>query len=346
MSQEVKQLAHEQNPLAASLTWDWQKVASDTVNDLDVLASLLDLDSIALASVTSNTDFALRVPLPFVARMQPGNLNDPLLLQVLPQKRENSNPAGFSDDPLQEHQYNVRPGLVHKYAGRVLLTAAVSCPINCRYCFRRHFPYESNRLTPKSWAPALQYVAQDESIREVILSGGEPLFLNDRMLSQLLNEIEMIDHVQMIRIHTRFPVVVPQRLNKALCNRLISSRCKIAMVLHCNHPNEINAHMKQCLQTLVSSPVTLLNQSVLLKGVNDNAATLVQLSQKLYDAGVLPYYLHATDPVNGAAHFQVSDTQARSLSETLTNTLPGYLVPTLVREVSGKAAKTRLAFEF
>lgn len=344
MNNEVKPTALEQNPLQACLSWDWQTVVSNTVNDLDVLASLLELDSDALSSITSNSDFALRIPLPFVARMQPGNINDPLLLQVLPQKLEDSNPVGFSDDPLKEHQYNVRPGLVHKYAGRVLLTAAVSCPINCRYCFRRHFPYDTNRLTPKSWAPALQYIAADANIKEVILSGGEPLLLNDRLLSQLLDEIEMINHVQMIRIHTRFPVAVPQRLSNALCTRLSNSRCKLAMVLHCNHPNEIDAHMKQNLQTLVSSPVTLLNQSVLLKGINDDAATLVQLSEKLYDAGVLPYYLHATDPVNGAAHFQVSDTTARSLTETLTNTLPGYLVPTLVREVSGKKAKTRLAF--
>ncbi len=344
MNKEVKPDALEHDPLQACQDWDWQTVVSNSVSDVDVLASLLNLEPGELSAISSRNDFALRVPLPFVARMQAGDINDPLLLQVLPQQSENTSPIGFSSDPLQETQYNVRPGLVHKYAGRVLLTAAVSCPINCRYCFRRHFPYEANRLTPKSWTPALQYISEDPNIKEVILSGGEPLLLNDRLLSQLLDEIECIEHVQMIRIHTRFPVAVPQRLTQTLCSRLAGSRCKVAMVLHCNHPNEIDSHMKRHLRALVSSPVTLLNQSVLLKGINDSGETLVRLSEKLYEAGVLPYYLHATDPVIGAAHFQVTDAQARCLSEALTNTLPGYLVPTLVREISGQAAKTRLGF--
>ncbi|MCL4129743.1 UNVERIFIED_CONTAM: hypothetical protein GTU68_055743 [Idotea baltica] len=325
-----------------SLQWDWQKVTSHTVNDIDSLAKLLDLDKTALNHQCENNAFQLRVPLPFVSRMRKGDLTDPLLLQVLPLKRESQNVAGNHYDALDEQTYNVRPGLVHKYNGRVLLTAAVSCPINCRYCFRRHFPYEENRLTPSNWQPALDYIREHESITEVILSGGEPLMLNDHLFSRLLDEIEAIEHVNHIRIHTRYPIAVPQRLTPELCKRLSIAQCNVAMVLHCNHPHEIDQHVKHHLSPLVNSRVTLLNQSVLLKGINDDVETLSNLSESLYNAGVLPYYLHATDPVVGTAHFQVSDERAQALALKLSYMLPGYLLPTLVREVPGKKAKTRL----
>jgi len=328
--------------LRQCVLWDWQKVTSNTVNDVDTLASLLSLDRQALDKLVENNSFALRVPLPFIARMQAGNLNDPLLLQVLPLKQEQHDVPGNSTDPLNEQQYNVCPGLVHKYHGRVLLTAAITCPINCRYCFRRHFAYEDNRLTPSTWHQALDYIRSDSSINEVILSGGEPLMLNDRMFGKLLDEIESIEHVQHIRIHSRFPVVVPQRLTQTLCSRLINARCKVALILHCNHANEIDEHVTRHLHSLVDSPVTLLNQSVLLHNINDNVETLCALSESLYGAGVLPYYLHATDPVVGTAHLQVDDATAQQLALDLTHRLPGYLVPTLVREISGKQAKTRL----
>jgi len=340
-------LTDEHKPHADNLElanqWSWQKVTANAVEDVQTLASLLDLDLNTLQSKTGESEFKLKVPLTFVARMRKGDPRDPLLLQVLPQELENVNEPMFSKDPLDEKAYNVQPGLVHKYEGRVLLTAAVSCPINCRYCFRRHFPYEQNRLTPNTWAPALDYIRNDRSIKEVILSGGEPLLLNDKMFEQLLWQIESIDHVKNIRIHSRFPIAVPQRLTSSLCARLISSRCRIALVLHANHPNEINAQVKQYLQPLTESSVTLLNQSVLLNGINDDVTTLSELSEKLYDAGVLPYYLHATDPVQGTTHFQVADDKARRLASHLSHLLPGYLLPTLVREVSNKPAKTRLA---
>jgi len=325
-----------------SVLWNWQEVTANTVNDVDTLASLLSIERQTLASLVEHNEFKLRVPLPFVSRMRTDDLNDPLLLQVLPLKQEQLDVAGNSTDPLDEKHFNVCPGLVHKYHGRVLLTAAISCPINCRYCFRRHFAYEDNRLTPSNWNQALDYIRGDDSIKEVILSGGEPLLLNDRLFSRLLDEIESIEHVVYIRIHSRYPIVVPQRLNQVLCSRLINARCKITLVLHCNHPNEIDEYVEQHLQQLVNSPVTLLNQSVLLKNINDNVDTLTALSHALYQVGVLPYYLHATDPVVGTAHFQVSDEQAQQLALELTHCLPGYLVPTLVREVSGKRAKTRL----
>ena len=330
------------NPLQASLLWDWKKASKQTVSDIDTLATLLELDTDALQDIVATNDFELRVPLPFVSRMKKGDINDPLLRQILPVKNELLSPAGFTKDPLNEQQYNPCPGLIHKYKGRVLLTAAVSCPINCRYCFRRHFPYADNRLNPKNWQAALDYIANDSSIKEVILSGGEPLLLNDRMLSDLLDKIENIEHVKLIRIHTRFPVVVPQRLTATLCTRLSTSRCKVTVVMHINHPNEIDEHFKHCLQQLISGPVTLLNQSVLLKSINDDIQTLTELSYSLFDAGLLPYYLHATDPVSGTAHFTVNDDTARQLASELTASLPGYLTPTLVREVSGKRAKTRL----
>lgn len=333
-------LCNEQ--LQQASQWSWQKVTADAVEDIDTLASLLEINADSMASLTQTNDFKLRVPITFVARMRKQDLRDPLLLQILPQKQEQLSAPGFSADPLNEQQYNVCPGLIHKYHGRVLLTAAVSCPINCRYCFRRHFPYDENRLTPSNWSPALDYIGNDKSIREVILSGGEPLLLNDRHISQLLSQIESIPHVSQIRIHTRYPIVVPQRLTNDLCARLIESRCKIALVLHSNHPNEIDIHVKHHLQALAQSSVTLLNQSVLLAGINDSRQTLAELSEKLYDAGVLPYYLHATDPVEGTVHLQVNDKQAQQLALELSEVLPGYLVPTLVREVSGRLAKTRL----
>ncbi len=330
------------NLLQESLLWDWQQASKQTVTNIDTLASLLELDTHALNQTVANSDFELRVPLPFVKRMRKGDINDPLLKQILPTKQELAIEPGFIKDPLQEQQYNPCPGLIHKYTGRVLLTAAVSCPINCRYCFRRHFPYADNRLNPKNWQAALDYIANDHSIKEVILSGGEPLLLNDRMLSALLDNIESIEHVKLIRIHTRFPVVVPQRLTANLCTRLSVSRCKVTMVMHINHSNEIDNHFKRCLLPLITSPVTLLNQSVLLNAINDDLETLTELSYKLFDAGLLPYYLHATDPVSGTAHFSVSDAKAQQLASELAASLPGYLLPTLVREVSGKQAKTRL----
>ncbi len=337
-----RRITDETLSLQASLHCDWQTATSNTVDDLETLAALLQLDALELRKQVETNEFQLRVPLPFVSRMRKADLRDPLLLQVLPLKLELLDVPGNHHDALDEKTYNVRPGLVHKYKARVLLTAAVSCPVNCRYCFRRHFPYDENRLTPSRWQPALDYIRHDSSIKEVILSGGEPLMLNDRTLTRLLDEIESIEHIKHIRIHSRYPIVVPQRLTPELCKRLIQARCNIALVLHCNHPNEIDKHVKHHLTALVNSRVTLLNQSVLLKGINNDVDTLSTLSESLYDAGVIPYYLHATDPVVGTAHFQVDDALAQDLALELSYRLPGYLVPTLVREVHGKQAKTRL----
>jgi EF-P beta-lysylation protein EpmB len=323
-------------------TGTWQTQLSQSIDDLDTLAEHLALDAGELHRRCAENIFSLRVPMSFVDRMRTGDANDPLLLQILPLREEQETVAGFTVDPLQEHAASPCPGLIHKYPGRVLLTAAPTCPVHCRYCFRRHFPYADNRLTPATWQPAIDYIRNDLSIREVILSGGEPLMMSDRLLSRLLDELDAIEHVSLLRIHTRYPVMVPQRLTELFCQRLMQSRCRMTLVLHCNHANEIDNTVRRYLAPLVSSPVTLLNQTVLLRDINNNPETLADLSHALFDAGVLPYYLHVLDPVAGTAHFSIDDVSARQLHAAMINTLPGYLVPALVREVPGNLAKTRL----
>lgn len=320
----------------------WPSIIADAVDDLDVLADLLALDRASLRARCAPDPFPLRVPRPFLRRMTKGNLDDPLLLQVLNRREEGEVVAGYVTDPLDETAASPCPGVIHKYAGRVLLTATTVCPIHCRYCFRRHFPYEAHRLSAGNRAEALEYIAADPSIREVILSGGEPLMLKDAPLSRLLDALEAIEHVDMLRIHSRFPVVVPERISPALVERLAASRCRVTLVLHANHAAEIDDSVVRALAPLVSSPVTLLNQSVLLAGINDSADALESLSRRLHVAGVLPYYLHVLDPVTGTAHFSVDDARARDLVDALIDRLPGYLVPTPVRERAGQAAKTRL----
>ena len=320
----------------------WTREVAQAVEDLDTLAELLGLDADALRARCAPDPFALRVPRSFVRRMRRGDPDDPLLLQVLNRREERDEVAGYVADPLAERLASPCPGLIHKYAGRVLLTATTVCPVHCRYCFRRHFPYESHRLTRDTLAPALDYIAADPTIREVILSGGEPLMLRDAPLARLLDALEAIPHVELLRIHSRFPVVVPRRVTPALVERLAASRCRTTLVLHANHAAEIDDEVRGALAPLVSSPVTLLNQSVLLAGVNDSVGALEALSRALHAAGILPYYLHVLDPVAGAAHFATGDARARELRDALIDRLPGYLVPTLVREIAGRAAKTRL----
>jgi len=335
-------VAHQQQSQPGQQS-SWQHLASHCITELKELCTLLELNYEEISALCVSNHFALRVPMPFVARMQKGNAKDPLLLQVLPLKQEQQAAADYVSDPLDEMAFNPVSGLIHKYAGRVLLTAATSCPINCRYCFRRHFPYTENRLTPSTWQPALDYIRRDTTITEVILSGGEPLLLNDAMLDKLLSSLESIQHLKLLRIHTRLPIVIPQRVTRTLRERLLKSKLRTSIVLHCNHAQEIDGDVRTALAPLVASPVTLLNQSVLLKGINDNADTLQKLSFSLFEAGVLPYYLHATDLVAGTAHFTVDDKSAKVIHKQLLDLLPGYLVPTLVREISHEKAKTRLA---
>ncbi|MEE9451752.1 MAG: EF-P beta-lysylation protein EpmB [Gammaproteobacteria bacterium] len=316
----------------------WQKQLADGISDPKALLQCLALDP-QLAGLRAHEQFKTRVPHCFVARMQPGNINDPLLRQVLPVDKELDPMPGFSHDPLAEAQANPSPGLLHKYHGRVLLTLTSHCAINCRFCFRRHFPYAENHAQGKHWAAILSYIQKDSSIKEVIFSGGDPLLVSDQQLNKLCMQIAEISHIKTLRIHTRLPIVLPDRITPALIKLLAELPLRCVLVIHCNHSNEIDQHVIQAMRALQSAHITLLNQSVLLKGVNDNADALIHLSETLFDCGVLPYYLHLLDKVQGAAHFDIEEAQAKKLHQQMQAALPGYLVPKMVREAAQALSK-------
>ena len=274
--------------------------------------------------------------------MRKGDPRDPLLLQVLPQSRERLEVPGFGTDPLQETAL-ARHGVLQKYAGRVLLVATEACPVHCRYCFRRHFPYAEQRTGAARWRGVLAELHTSDRVTEVILSGGDPLSLSNRRLAQWIAGIEALESVEILRVHTRFPIVLPERVDEPLLELLSRTRLKTVLVVHCNHANEIDAAVRRALRDLRAAGVQLLNQSVLLSGVNDTVDRLEALSRGLFDAGVLPYYLHLLDPVAGAAHFDVEESRARELFARLQCRLPGYLLPRLVREIPGRLSKTVVA---
>ncbi|CCK16091.1 Lysine 2,3-aminomutase [Cronobacter universalis NCTC 9529] len=285
--------------------------------------------------------FALRVPRAFAARMEKGNPQDPLLRQVLTAREEFVAAPGFTTDPLEE-QNSVVPGLLHKYHNRALLLVKGGCAVNCRYCFRRHFPYADNQGNKRNWQAALDYIAAHPELDEIIFSGGDPLMAKDHELEWLVANIEAIPHIKRLRIHSRLPIVIPARITDALVRLLGETRLQVLLVNHINHAQEIDDAFRAGMAKLRAAGVTLLNQSVLLKGVNDNAATLAALSNALFDAGVMPYYLHVLDKVQGAAHFMVSDDEARAIMRELLSQVSGYLVPKLAREIGGEPSKTPL----
>lgn len=318
----------------------WQSALSHAVTELSELYGLLALElPESEAASGAQQSFALRVPREFVARMQIGNPRDPLLLQILPQALEMQNIPGYSTDPVNESEKNPVPGLLHKYPNRVLLTLTGACAIHCRYCFRRHFPYADNVPARANWDAAINYIRNDANIEEVILSGGDPLVLKDHLLAEFARQLETISHVKRLRIHTRLPIVIPQRVTEEWIDWMTQSHFQIVVVLHCNHPNEIDDAVLHALKRLQGASVTVLNQAVLLKDVNDNADALVALSKRLFEAGVLPYYLHLLDKVQGAAHFDVSEEKANQLLSDIKQQLPGFLVPKLAREVPGMLSK-------
>ncbi len=286
--------------------------------------------------------FALRVPQGFVSRMRRGDRRDPLLLQVLPDPQECLEADGFSTDPLAEAAAMAAPGLLHKYPGRVLLTLTGACGIHCRYCFRRHYPYAAANPSGSHWGESLAYIQGDPTIREVILSGGDPLSLSDQRLGALITDIAAIPHIQRLRIHSRLPVVVPQRITAELLGLLTEIRLSPVLVVHTNHPNELDAEVSTALRQVSGAGIPVLNQTVLLRGINDRSDVLGALSEALFAAGVLPYYLHQLDRVQGAAHFELDDSRACALIQDLQGRLPGYLVPRLVREEAGAAGKSPL----
>ncbi|MFC6634235.1 EF-P beta-lysylation protein EpmB [Microbulbifer taiwanensis] len=319
----------------------WQEEMADLVTDPRELVRLLQLDVQQLpAALAAAGEFALRVPRAFLHRMRVGDPRDPLLLQVLPGAPELQSSPGYSADPLDEAAANPVPGVVHKYHGRLLLIAAGQCAINCRYCFRRQFPYGDNHLNRNQWMGALDYIRARTELREVILSGGDPLVLSDRQLGWLAAELAQIPQLDKLRVHSRLPIVAPSRVTDELIAWFAASRLQPVLVLHCNHANEIDAEVRAATARLRAAGVTLLNQAVLLRGVNDSTEALGALSEALFAAGVLPYYLHQLDRVQGAAHFEVEDEKALHLVEQLRCRLPGYLVPRLVREIPGKSSKS------
>jgi L-lysine 2,3-aminomutase len=288
--------------------------------------------------------FKLRVPWPFVRRMHSGNPQDPLLLQVLPQAREDDDSPGYTQDPLQERQTNPETGVIHKYAGRALLILSGGCAINCRYCFRRHFNYHENTTPLKSDGPAYQYLKNNTSIKEVILSGGDPLLYDDDQLSRVIKTLEGLDHIKRLRIHTRLPIVIPQRITSAFTDLLRHTRFHATLVVHCNHPQELDTHTAHAFDQIRSANIHLLNQSVLLKGINDCSETLIELSETLFEQGVLPYYLHTLDPVQGSAHFDISPKVIHELALDLLKHCPGYLVPKIVSDHPKTAYKRPWAY--
>ncbi len=313
----------------------WQQILAEGYHDPLVLLKDLQLP---VQDVSAKQLFATRVPRPFVQKMQPGNARDPLLLQVLPQADEFSPVPGFTTDPLAERQFNPLPGLLHKYSSRVLLTLRGACAINCRYCFRRHFDYADNRVSASQLDAIIDYIQSRPTVNEVVLSGGDPLMAKDHQLAIMIEKLSDLPQLKRLRFHTRLPVVIPQRITDDLAQSLKQSRLHAVMVLHCNHPNEIDDNFYYHLEKL-SGSVHLLNQSVLLKRVNDNADTLATLSEKLFAARVMPYYLFLLDKVNGTAHFHVPDQRAQMLIREVAAQLPGYLVPKLARETPGLASK-------
>lgn len=323
----------------------WRRALAEAIRDPAELAEQLRLPAESLiGSAGAQRAFRLLVPRGFVARMRPGDPEDPLLRQVLPLAGELApQPAGYSTDPLAEADARRADGVLIKYHGRALLVTSGACAVHCRYCFRRHFPYAGENPRQGTWQGALEVIAADPELEEVILSGGDPLMLGDAELARLSEDLGSISHLRSLRIHTRLPVVLPERVDHALVGWLARSPLPVTMVIHANHPREIDARVRNACIRLRSAVRFLLNQSVLLAGINDDAETLTKLSHSLFDAGVLPYYLHLPDAVSGTAHFSVTADRGRELVTALRGRLPGYLVPRLARETPGAAAKNILA---
>lgn len=322
----------------------WQQALAEAIADPFELCDMLGLDATfaeAAASTLARTGkFPLRVPRGFVARMRRGDPNDPLLLQVLPVTAELNQAEGFGLDPVGDLHSAKAAGLLHKYSGRVLLVTTGACAVHCRYCFRRHFPYGEESALLDGWRSSIEQIRADPSVSEVILSGGDPLSLSDRRLHQLGEELADIPHVRRLRIHTRYPVVLPERVDAGLLQWLAGLRLQKVVVIHANHAQELDGQVRDACAALANAGAMLLNQSVLLAGVNDSVETLAALSEALFAINVLPYYLHVLDRVEGAAHFDLSEGRAMQLHAGLLQVLPGYLVPKLVREIPGAASKT------
>lgn len=323
---------------------NWQSQLSDLITDPLELLNLLELSTEQLLSgaILASGQFKLRVPRAFVGKMNIGDPLDPLLLQVLPHHLELEEHPAFVTDPLGEEAANQMAGVLHKYQSRFLLTLTGACAIHCRYCFRRHFPYQENLPKNDDWIKIKQYIEQNPKINEVILSGGDPLTLSNRKLALWLERLASLPQIKILRIHSRVPIVIPNRVDKELISILKNSRLRIIVVVHSNHAAELDDFTCSKLLQLSLHHITVLNQAVLLKGVNDSAKTLTELSSRLFEARVMPYYLHVLDKVKGAQHFDLRSSEIDHIYSDVLASLPGYLVPKLVREIAGEKNKTPL----
>ncbi len=340
---QVIELSTNPQTLSSGHQDNWKKELANAITSANVLLKRLDLTA-HIGITDRQAAFKCLATESYVNKMQIGDINDPLLQQVLPLKKENhqqSQLAG-SCDPVGDINAMTSPGLLHKYFGRALIISTAACAIHCRYCFRRHYPYQQSACTSNALAEAYNYLKQHSEIEEVILSGGDPLVLDNKKLAALIGQLETIPHLHTLRIHTRLPVVLPSRINQGLLQLLANSRFNVVMVIHANHANELQHEEYARLHQLHAAGITLLNQSVLLKGINDNADTLIRLSKRLFQCKTLPYYLHLLDHVAGAMHFDTGKQSALALKAQMEQQLPGYLVPKLVQEIAGKQAKTAI----
>ena len=344
METSVAQPIERRTPQPQMVREVWKRELADAVRDPAELCDLLNLDpAIAKHANKASRGFPFLVPRGFISRMEQGDPNDPLLLQVLPRLEELDDVPGFVSDPVSEQPARQGAGLIQKYHGRCLLLVTGGCAVNCRYCFRREFPYAESGASPSSFTPAVAQIGHDSSIHEVILSGGDPLLADDALLEDLIQKIASISHVQRLRIHTRIPVVLPSRITEHFLRIMHETRLTVCLVIHANHSAELDSTVAESLRKLGQVIPLRFNQAVLLRGVNDTAESLVHLSERLLDLGVTPYYLHLLDPVRGASDFNVPEETGRRLVEELRNRLPGYAVPRLAREHPGSPSKTWLA---
>ncbi len=319
----------------------WQQQLKHAFTQPQALLDFLEIDN-HLYSNAATLDFPFRVPLSYAENMKKGNLNDPLLKQVLPISQEFNNPTNYQADPVGDLNALKHDCLIHKYSNRILLILTGACAINCRFCFRRNFPYHEVQLTQSKQHAVVQYLIANPHIDEVILSGGDPLLLNDNRLQELIETFSQLSNIKRLRIHTRLPIVLPARITPSLIKLLNNATLPIIIVTHCNHPNELSDEVISRCLSLKQTNITLLNQSVLLNGINDTPTILKQLSEKLFTAGILPYYLHLLDKAQGTAHFEIDKNTAIQLHQTLQTQLSGYLVPKLVTEIAGQQSKTLL----
>lgn len=323
---------------------NWQSQLSDLITDPLELLNLLELstDQLLSGAILASEQFKLRVPRAFVGKMNVKNPFDPLLLQVLPHHLELKEHPEFVTDPLGEEAANQLPGVLHKYQSRFLLTLTGACAVHCRYCFRRHFPYQENLPKNDDWPNIKNYIEANPHINEIILSGGDPLTLSNRKLALWLERLSSLKQIKILRIHSRVPIVIPNRIDEELISLLKNSRLRIILVVHSNHASELDDFTCSKLLQLSAEHITVLNQAVLLKGVNDSAQTLIDLSYRLFEARVMPYYLHVLDKVKGAQHFDLIPSEIDDIYRDVLANLPGYLVPKLVREIAGEKNKTPL----